>query len=198
LYPCHQKANISTRLDNPEASLSKPEPKPEATYIRIFKAREFYNLPLDNGNQMPSICILEGRVCAGSKRIANVLARKRKSGGKDDTDPEDKITWIPEVCKTGRRFGKEKCTDTLFYWAGYLNRAIKTKHRSGLAARIAEMNFDEQWRAVLVWAKWAQGDNDVGAAVGSNAKFKQLVLDVGEFLEAFEGFMKRLRALKVD
>jgi hypothetical protein len=60
------------------------------------------------------------------------------------------------------------------------------------------MNFDEQWRAVLVWAKWAQGDNDVGAAVGSNAKFKQLVLDVGEFLEAFEGFMKRVRALKVD
>ncbi len=50
----------------------------------------------------------------------------------------------------------------------------------------------------MVWAKWAQGNNDIRAAVGGDAKFKQLVLDVGEFLEAFEGFMKRVRALKVN
>jgi len=64
---------------------------------------------------MPSICIPKGRACAGSKRIAKVLAHKRNYGGKDDNDPEDKITWIPGVCKTERRFGKEKCTDTLVY-----------------------------------------------------------------------------------
>lgn len=147
--------------------------------------------------KIPNYRISVYRACKGSGRISKIIARKR--GLLDSWDAEDLIMREPTHSRTHvRNLDKRECRDLLFFWGPHLEKSLdKTViWKLDIARRVSLLTKDDQWRAVIVWANWANGTPDRVSSL-SAADMDNALL-IGEFLNANEACVERMRSARVS